>query len=227
VFFASTGRHELLPLLDTIPEEKIVLLRENIIGWGLANYANFPWRSTPNRWHALAAEIMLQRTRAEQVLPAYLDFTAKYVTAADYTADPDSRVFATLGLSWREKYFRELAAVLAASPEIPVDKEALLNLPGIGDYIASAYRSMHLGLRDVIIDSNVVRIYGRFFGFDTDGETRRKKWFINLADRITPLDKFRDYNYGLIDFTRMICRPAALHSQCPVSQSCTYFLLSH
>jgi A/G-specific adenine glycosylase len=219
--------HEISPLLEIIPEEKVLILRENIIIWGQANYADFPWRHTPNRWHALVAEIMLQRTRAEQVLPAYLDFTAKYMTAADYAADPDGRVFATLGLNWREKYFRELATVLTGSAEIPSDKDALLQLPGIGHYIASAYRSMHLGLRDVIIDSNVVRIYGRFFGFETDGETRRKKWFIDLADRITPVNRFRDYNYGLIDFTRTVCRPAALHNQCPVTQDCRYFLLSH
>jgi A/G-specific adenine glycosylase len=225
--FHQVEMYEKIPLLETISEEKVLILRENIITWGQANYADFPWRSTPNRWHALVAEIMLQRTRAEQVLPAYLDFTAKYATAADYVGDPDARVFATLGLNWREKYFRELASVLADSPEIPSDKETLLHLPGIGDYSASAYRSMHLGLRDVIIDSNVVRIYGRFFGFETDGETRRKKWFIELADRITPVDRFRDYNYGLIDFTRTICRPAALHSQCPVTQDCSYFLFSH
>src|SRR5687768_10172431 len=119
---------EITPLLETIPEEKLLILRENIIAWGLANYADFPWRSTPNRWHALVAEIMLQRTRAEQVLPAYLDFTAKYATVADYEADPDARVFATLGLNWREKYFRDLASVLAESPEIPSDKDALLHL---------------------------------------------------------------------------------------------------
>jgi A/G-specific adenine glycosylase len=215
------------PLFESISEEKMLFLRESIIAWGQANYADFPWRHTSNRWHALVAEIMLQRTRAEQVLPAYLDFTAKYTTAVDYAADPDARVFSTLGLNWREKYFRELASVIGESAEIPNDKDALLQLPGIGDYIASAYRSMHLGLRDVIIDSNVVRIYGRFFGFDTDGETRRKRWFIELADHITPVDRFRDYNYGLIDFTRTICKPDALHSACPVTQICSYFLASH
>jgi A/G-specific adenine glycosylase len=214
-------------LLEIISEEKIVIFRENIIIWGQVHYADFPWRHTTNRWHALVAEIMLQRTRAEQVLPAYLDFTARYITAADYAADPEARVFATLGLNWREKHLRELAVVLAGSVKTPSDKGALLQLPGIGDYIAAAYRSMHLGLRDVIIDSNVVRIYGRFFGFDTDGETRRKKWFIELADRITPVDRFRDYNYGLIDFTRTVCRHSALHSQCPVTADCSFYLLSH
>ncbi|MGB1285690.1 MAG: hypothetical protein ACPG7F_04070, partial [Aggregatilineales bacterium] len=112
--------------------------------WGAANFADFPWRYTKNRWHALAAEIMLQRTRAEQVLPAFEDFVAKYPTPADLAADPDSAVFATLGLHWREALIRDLAVELAGKA-VPESRKALLALPGVGDYIASAFRSMHVG----------------------------------------------------------------------------------
>jgi A/G-specific adenine glycosylase len=59
-----------------------------------------------------------------------------------------------------------------------------------GSYIASAYRSLHLRERDFIIDSNVIRLYGRFFGFSTDSETRRKRSFLELADRATPARRF-------------------------------------
>ena len=34
-------------------------LREHLLAWGKANFADFPWRHVTNRWHALAAEMMM------------------------------------------------------------------------------------------------------------------------------------------------------------------------
>lgn len=209
-------------MLDNISLDEIEHFQNTIIQWGYTNYAAFPWRETSNRWHALVAEIMLQRTKAEQVLRAYLDFAARYPTAGEYVADPDAKVFSTLGLKWREKYLRALADRLANTP-VPEDKEQLTKLPGVGNYVASAFRSLHVGIRDILIDSNIVRLYGRYFGFKTDGETRRKKWFIDLAERLTPADDFRTFNYGLLDFTRAICRPKPQCASCPLSSRCNYF----
>ncbi len=166
---------------------------------------------------------MLQRTKAEQVLPVYISFSEKYETPQDYLKDEKASIFKSLGLSWREKEFKKLARILSGR-EIPSDKKSLLDLPGVGEYIASAYRSLHLGIRDVIIDSNIVRLYGRFFGFETDGETRRKKWFIELADKLTPIENLKEYNYGLIDFTRKICKPKPLCNICNLREECYYHL---
>ena len=204
-------------------QEKIDYLRSSIIRWGKANYAKFIWRATDNHWHALVAEIMLQRTRAEQVEPIFMDFCVRFETPADYLEKSDGSTFANLGLKWREPLLRDLAQALAGK-EIPVESHDLKSLPGIGDYIAAAYRSMHLGLRDTIIDSNIVRFYGRFFGFAVDPETRRKKWFRELAEKVTPETQFREYNYGMLDFTRNICRPKPLCDTCPLHTRCEFYL---
>jgi len=196
--------------------------RSGIVKWGRKNFSDFPWRHTENRWHALVAEIMLQRTNAEQVLPVYKSFCKKYVEPGDFLKDRRARVFSSLGLLWREEPFRDLQIILS-SQKIPCEKNDLLKLPCIGDYVASSFRSLHLNLRDVIIDSNVVRIYGRYFGFETDGETRRKKWFIDLSRAITPVRTFRDFNYGVIDFTREVCTPSSHCIECILKRRCSYF----
>lgn len=206
---------------ETTPEAR-ERLRESLLDWGRDNYADFPWRHVTNRWHALAAEIMLQRTRAEQVVPAFEAFVKQYPAPEDLAHDPDSAVFATLGLHWREALIRELARELAGKP-VPTARKALLALPGVGDYIASAFRSLHLDEPDRIIDSNVVRLYGRYFGFETHAETRRKRWFIDLAETMTPMDRARDYNYALLDFTREVCKPAPLCDQCPLTDHCAWY----
>lgn len=201
---------------------KIGYLRNKIIEWHHSFFPNFPWRTTKNKWLALVAEIMLQRTKANQVLPVYLSFAKKYRTPNHYLCDNNPRVFESLGLHWREKQLHKLARILKNS-EIPCEKDSLKRLPAIGDYIAAAFRSLHLEERDFIIDSNVVRIYGRFFGFKTDGETRRKGFIKELSDQITPKRKFKAFNYGLIDFTRTICTPKPLCSSCILRRKCIFF----
>jgi len=193
-----------------------------MVAWGRRNYAKYPWRSTPNRWHALVAEIMLQRTRADQVVGPYQDFVRRYPDPGDFLVAPNTGVFDSLGLITREKRLGDLALALQGS-DIPEGRASLLALPGVGSYIAAAFRSFHCGIRDVIIDSNVVRLYGRLFGFEYDGETRRKPWLRELADRITPARIYRDFNYAVIDFTRSICKPRPDCGHCMLNAQCAYY----
>ena len=198
--------------------------RTRILTWGHKNFRNFPWRNTGNAWHALVAEIVLQRTRADQVVPAYNWFISCYSTPEEFAAHP-SKVFTNLGLPERDQQFLSLNRILA-DRDIPSDKTDLLKLPGIGEYISSAFLSLHMQKRALLIDSNVVRVYGRFFGFETDPETRRKKWFEDLTEAVTPKRAFKNYNYGIIDFSREICKLKPLHDICPIKRKCHLFLMA-
>lgn len=200
----------------------IKYFRKNISTWGQNNFTNFPWRLTKNKWYALVAEIMLQRTKAEQVEPVYFQFISNYKTPLDYLNDTGANIFKNLGLMERNNNLISLNKFILENG-IPDDKEQLLNLPGVGDYIASAFLSLHLDIRSFLIDSNIVRVYGRFFGFETGPETRRKKWIKELANNITPKKKHRNYNYALIDFSREICKPKPNCEICPVRKKCTYY----
>lgn len=164
---------------------------------------------------------MLQRTGAEQVLECYKDFSKQYPSPQAYLDDPEARPFSSLGLHWREEYLRELALILSKTA-LQKTTRSLKHLPGIGDYVSAAIRSFHLNQRDILIDSNIVRLYGRFFCFDTNGETRRKQWLKDLADSITPKETHRDFNYGLLDFTRGICRPKPKCEACPLRKECVF-----
>ena len=96
---------------------------------------HFPWRIAKNRWHALAVEVMLQRTRARWVIAVYVPFSERYLVPSDYLRHIRAELFRHLGLSWREGTFRELTRVISETG-IPSKKEELLELPGVGDYIA-------------------------------------------------------------------------------------------
>ena len=105
---------------------------------------------------------------------------------------------------------------------MPVTKEGLLALPGVGDYIASAFMSLHASKRDVIVDANIVRWICRMTGDAYDGETRRQNWLIDLADSLTPARVFRDYNYGVLDLTMNLCSRNPECSGCPVREYCSH-----
>lgn len=62
-----------------------------------------------------------------------------------------------------------------------------------------------------------------FFGFDTDGETRRKKWFISLSQELTPKRSFYLYNYFLLDFPRSVCKIKPNCTKCILKKKCAYF----
>jgi len=207
---------------NNLSESSINYFQRRIIKAGIELYTPYAWRSTKNKFHALTAEILLQRTNADQVLPVYLYFTSKYKCPEDFINSPEN-LFVSLGLIWRYEVYLKLCSKLSIMNEIPDIREELIKLPGVGEYVSSALRSLHLKKRDYIIDSNIVKLYGRFFGFNTNGETRRKRWFIELADSFTPKIKFKDYNYGLIDLTRQICKKNPDCSNCILKKKCNFY----
>lgn len=50
-------------------------------------------------------------------------------------------------------------------------------------YSAAAYLSFHAGKRVPLVESNIVRFYGRFFGFNMGPEFRREKRLREIANR--------------------------------------------
>ncbi len=169
---------------------------------------------------------MLQRTRAEQVVPVYNLFVRRFPKPQDLASAGVRRIaglIRPLGLRWRAKFLaalgRELAKRGGAVPDTP---EELLQLPGVGAYAAAAYLSLHARRHAAIVDANVVRLYGRLFGLPTDAETRRDRSFVALAELMTPKRGFRQFNYALLDFSRAVCRPRPLCQQCPLRSRCAY-----
>jgi A/G-specific adenine glycosylase len=206
---------------------KIEKVQEKLVCWGRANYEVFPWRSTQNDFHALIAEVMLQRTRANQVVPIFNEFVARYPSvsiASKETPERIRRILAGLGLNWRiEKIVQLICAINERGDKIPGRYEELVALPGVGRYVASSYLSLHRNVRMPIIDSNVVRLWSRVFAFDDSKEIRRKGWFLKFTERITPQTDFRVFNYSILDLTRNVCKPKPLHHLCPLSSLCEYY----
>ena len=211
-------------LRQQIAKFQLVYFQKKLLYWGRKNYRKFPWRSEKNPFHSLLAESLLQRTKAEQVVPVYQRFKKRFPNAEVLAKARRREIFAVikpLGLAWRAKFLKQLGKRIV-DDGIPDNFEDLRQLPAIGPYAAGAFLSLHSSIRSPIIDANVVRLYGRYFGFQTGPETRREKWLWALAEVLTPERTFRDYNYALLDFTGAICKPVPLCNTCPLRFRCSH-----
>lgn len=214
-----------------IDADKIKAIQKLLIIWGRTHFADFPWRSTKNSFHALVAEVMLQRTKAEQVVPVYITFTTLFPTAKEAaSANPQKilEILEPLGLRWRAKKIVELSSEVARrETSFPDLFEELTALPGVGPYAACAYLSFHTGKRAVIADANVVRLWTRVFGLTAEREMRRNKKFLCLVDKVTPAKDFKFFSYAVLDHTRAVCRKKPLCSICPINSLCSFYLTTN
>lgn len=198
-------------------------VRERVLRWGRRNFAKYPWRDDHDPWLTLIAELLLQRTRAAQVLSVYEAFRARYPTPRQMLRSGRRGVrslTARVGLHARGETLLALARIFEESGP-PADREQLRAVTGVGAYTAAAWLSLHRNQREAIVDSNVFRWLARMVGQPYQRDPRGVRWVNALADRLTPKRAFRDFNYAVLDFTMTICTPRQpACERCPVVTFC-------
>ncbi len=63
-----------------VESEVIKWFRERVTSWAEQNLGDYPWRRTSDPYSILIAEILLQRTDADTVVPIYEVFLERYPT---------------------------------------------------------------------------------------------------------------------------------------------------
>lgn len=210
--------------------DALAYFREQLLTWGRAHRRAFPWRDTDDPYRILIAELMLRRTQALQVTPVYEAFLRRFPTISALATAPEADVAAALyplGLAWRVANFTGLARKLSAehSSTIPRDRDQLLALPGVGDYVASAVRCLAFSEPDPLIDTNTVRVAGRYLGFLTHAESRRNPAVRAAVASLFDPDHPRDSALALLDFAHFICRARRPRcADCPVASHCLWHI---
>ena len=212
------------PDVKQVLEHRAALARA-LTRWGRRNARAYPWRGQLPLWQALIAEVMLQRTRADQVVPTFNQFRDRYRSPAALALANEEEfagLVAPLGLRWRGRLLVQLTEeIVRLDGALPLNQTALEALPGVGPYAAAATLSLHANRRAVPIDSNIVRVLCRLVGATYDGETRRKRWLRELADALTPPRAHRDYNYAVLDLAALVCLPRNPKcDECPILRWC-------
>jgi len=201
---------------------------KKILAWGKKNIRKFPWRKHGITFYeSLIAELLLTKTSSKQVESIYDDLIRKYPTPQAILAALDNdvlEIIKPLGLyNQRIKALKNTCQILIEKG-LPISPNDFYELPFVGSYIYNAISCFCFNKRIPIIDTNVIRIYSRYFDLEKTKDARRNKEVSQIAEQLIPPRKYVLYNYTLLDFGSLVCtgkgKPKC--AACPVSASCSY-----
>lgn len=210
--------------LSMEPYEIIDMLKFLIYKWYLKNGRKFLWRETSNPYFILMAEMMLQKTTAEHVKKVYGDFINKYpsLTSLSKANLKDvENILKPLGLKYRCKLLIKASNFIINNYDgiIPNNKDKLLLIPGIGDYIAGMVMDCAFHKREYVVDTNITRIFNRVLDLNMKGDICKNKEIVKYASVYFDVNNSREYAYSIIDFGAAVCKNSnPLCNVCPISK---------
>ncbi|MFP4029538.1 MAG: A/G-specific adenine glycosylase [Candidatus Brocadiia bacterium] len=211
-------------------DEKFEQFGFQLLQWYSRNRRELPWRDDPSPYEVWVSEVMLQQTVVGSVIGRFEQWMSEFPGIRDVAEAEKQEVLSMwegLGYYQRARHLHEAAQVIVSKygGRIPCDREALLDLPGIGPYIASAIRSLAFAIDDVALDANLKRVFMRLLalpGMPQDSSVR--KTAKSAAQQAMPPRRSADFNQGLMDFGTAICRPGSpLCGKCFASGDCAAY----
>ncbi len=232
----SPSRERLAQILSVRDEStsRIDLYRPRI-GWFQAQlkawYAvhgrALPWRRPGStQYESIVAELLLWRTRAENVAKLYSDFLIKF---PDWNALAEAReeelrhFLGPLGYIGRAGTLIELARELIRRRDLELGRDQLQALPGIGQYITSVLLTAWAGGREPFLDVNMARVLERFFGPRNLADIRFDPYLQQLSRIVLPAEGVKEFNWAVLDLGALVCRsqrPTCI--ECPLKSECTF-----
>ena len=190
-----------------------VTFSNKLINWYNHNKRDLPWRKTKDPYKIWVSEIILQQTRIEFGIKYYNKFLKRYPDVKNLanTKEMDlMKIWEGLGYYSRAINMLKTAKIVLNSFNgvFPLRYEELIQLPGIGDYTASAISSICNDELQVVVDGNVLRFLSRMHKIDLPIESiKTKKYFKKLGFKLIQDVKPGDFNQALMDYGSTICKP--------------------
>ncbi len=198
-----------------------------LVGWFRRTRRPLPWRQDRDPYRVWVAEVLLQQTRVDQVVPYYERFLRAFPDVRALANAPLARVLKV----WQGAgYYARAHHLHAAAREIvrthggklPATVAELEELPGVGPYIARAVASLAFGVPTVALEANGLRVAARWTleRGDLRSPVVRRRLEAELASHLPTRDPGA-YNEAIMELGETICRPAAPECErCPVSRWC-------
>ncbi len=204
-----------------------------VVDWFDGSHRDLPWRSSDTTaWGVLVSEVMLQQTPVPRVIPLWLEWLERWPTPAACADAPLSEVitlWGRLGYPRRAKRLHESAQVITQQHggELPHELDALLALPGIGDYTARAIRCFAFGYPDPVVDTNVRRVMARLERGEAEAGPPRTVADLHAGqdalDQVEGTQRQVTLAKGLMELGAVVCtarKPQC--DQCPVLGACQW-----
>lgn len=199
-----------------------------LLNWYVQSHRDLPWRRDASPYHVWVSEIMLQQTRVETVKQYYerwMDTLPTVTALAKASEDVYLKLWEGLGYYSRVRNLHKAAKLVCEDYQgnLPASYEALVKLPGIGDYTAGAIASIAFGQPVPAIDGNVMRVAARMDNDETPitQPTYKKALRKRMLD-FMPQHAAGDFNQALMELGALVCIPngAPKCEICPVMHLC-------
>ena len=206
------------------------IFEKQLLQWHNYNKRDFEWRKTDDPYKILISEILLHKTDSKKVEEIYQDVICKYPTihhVFDTEIEHLEKGFKEIGLFYRAKRLKKNAEIIISryNNKIPDEKERLMQLNGIGNYISNAILCFAYKKGVPIVDTNVIRIYSRIFNIKSQkSRPQNDKDIWNYAKYLLPDKNYKSYNYAILDFGSKICKARKpLCTVCIFRNDCYYY----
>jgi A/G-specific adenine glycosylase len=214
---------------DTVPRRTDIA--SPLLAWFRREARDLPWRRPGfPAWGTLVSEIMLQQTQVARVVPRLEAWLTRWPTPADLAASPPAdavRAWDRLGYPRRALALHAAATVIAERHDnvVPRDVDALLALPGIGDYTARAVAVFAYGDRHPVVDVNVRRVLARAVLGQGEPGPAKAKHDLPLMESVLPADRddAAATNAAVMELGALVCvARAPACDACPIADRCAW-----
>jgi A/G-specific adenine glycosylase len=213
-------------MIDTLDSQTRATFGDKLLAWFSAHARDLPWRRNRTPYRVWLAEVMLQQTQVDAVIPYYERFLAHFPTVealAGASSEEVLKLWEGLGYYARARNLHAAAkVVVGSSGHFPETFEGLRALPGVGRYTAGAVASIAFG-RDVpAVDGNVRRVLARVFAVREDvTRSRVQRELEALATSLLPPGQVGVFNEALMELGATVCTPRTPDcSRCPLRELC-------
>lgn len=172
--------------MENISQKNIVEFQSFIRKRWALNRRDLPWRKTTDPYKIWISETMLCQTQVSRVINYYNDWLRKFPTVEDLAQASVTEVLSArsgLGYNSRGMRVHQAAKEIINSQfwilnektdsksniqnlKFPDTYESLIDLPGVGDYVANAILAFAYGQDVAVIDTNIRRILIHHFSLD-------------------------------------------------------------
>jgi A/G-specific adenine glycosylase len=203
----------------------------DVNAWYPLNARDLPWRRAGfSAWGTLVSEFMLQQTPVNRVIPRLDEWLERWPTPNDLAAVPPGeavRAWSSLGYPRRALWLHACAVAITDhhGGTVPDDVDALLALPGIGDYTARAVAAFAYGKRHPVVDTNIRRVIAR--AVDGQGEPAPPSARRDLPAMAALLpddpEAARTFNAGMMELGAIVCTARRPNCEaCPLRNICNW-----
>lgn len=205
---------------------------ETLLKWSFGEYQYLPWRRSRTLYGTLVSEIMLQQTTVGTVVNKFDAFLERFPTLRELAQASEDEVqieWKGLGYYRRARNLKKAAEFLVAhhGGQIPMDFDALVKIPGIGDYTANALLAIGFNRKALAIDANLERVFSRLYGLDEPKGPKLQKEIkrrFDLGELLPKTKSYREINEALMDLGRVYCQSRKAYCRrCPLNSWCVAF----